>query len=97
VLVGTTSIRLSKDNHDSWVTCTASTECKTVITVVLTVMSGMDPHMISGNLGFGWVGLVGLSKWIILGCGSVMVRLRDAIEVRTLRRYCDLSTSIPKA
>jgi hypothetical protein len=46
---------------------------------------------------FGWFGLVGLSKWILLGCGSVTVRLRDAIEVRTLRRYCDLSTSIPKA
>jgi hypothetical protein len=59
VLVGTTSIRLSEDNHDSWVTCTTSAEWKTVITVVLTVMSGMDPHMISGNLGldlvwFGW-------------------------------------------
>jgi hypothetical protein len=26
--------------------CTTSAECKTVITVVLTVMSGMDPHMI---------------------------------------------------
>jgi hypothetical protein len=24
---------------------------------VLTVMSGMDPHMISGNNGFGLVGL----------------------------------------
>jgi hypothetical protein len=53
VLVGTMSIRLSKDNHDSWGTCTTSAKCKTVITVVLTVMSGMDPHMISGNLG--WV------------------------------------------
>jgi hypothetical protein len=93
VLVGTTSIRLSEDNHDSWVTCTTSTECKTVITAVLTVMSGMDPHMISGNPGFG---LVGLWKWIVLGCGSVTVGLRDAIEVRTLRRCCDLSTSIPK-
>jgi hypothetical protein len=91
------SIRLSGDNHDSWVMCTASAECKTIITAVLMVMSGMDPHMISGNPGFGWVGLVGLSKWILLGCGSVMVRLRDAIEVRTLRRYCDLSTSLPKA
>jgi hypothetical protein len=60
-------------------------------------MSGIDPHMISGNPGFGWVDLVGLSKWILLGCGSVTVRLRDAIEVRTLRRYCDLGTSIPKA
>jgi hypothetical protein len=56
------SIRLSKDNHDSWVTCTTSAECKTVITVVLTVMSGMDPHMIRWNLdGFGLVWLVGRS------------------------------------
>jgi hypothetical protein len=94
VLVGTMSIRLSADNHDSWVTCTTSAECKTVITAVLTVMSGMDPHLISGNPEFG---LVGLSKWILLGCWSVMVRLRDVIEVRTLRRCCDLRTSMPKA
>jgi hypothetical protein len=39
----------TEDDHDSWVTCTTSTECKTVITVMLTVMSGMDPHMISGT------------------------------------------------
>jgi hypothetical protein len=91
------SIRLSEDNHDLWVTCTTSAECKTVITVVLTVMSGMDPHMISGNPRFGWVGLVDLSKRIVLGCGSVTVRLCDAIEVRTLRRCCDLSTSMSKA
>jgi hypothetical protein len=58
VLVGTTSIQLSKDNHDSWVTCTTSAECKTVITAMLMVMSGMDPHMISGNPGFGLVWLV---------------------------------------
>jgi hypothetical protein len=48
------SIRLSEDNHDSWGTCITSAECRTVITAVLTVMSGMDPHMISGNPGFGW-------------------------------------------
>jgi hypothetical protein len=47
------SIRLSEDNHDSWGTCTTSAECKTVITVVLTVMSGMDPHMI--GVGFAIV------------------------------------------
>jgi hypothetical protein len=94
VLVSTTSIRLSEDNHDSWVTCTTYAECKTVITVMLTVMSGMDPHMISGNPGFD---LVGLSKWILLGCGSVMVRLRVAIEVRILGSCCDLGTSMPKA
>jgi hypothetical protein len=37
------------DDCDSWRMCTTSAECKTVITVVLTVMSGMDPHMISGT------------------------------------------------
>jgi hypothetical protein len=40
--------------------CTTSAECKIVITVVLTVINGMDPHKINGNLGwvFGYV-LVG--------------------------------------
>jgi hypothetical protein len=47
--------RLSEDNHHSWVTCTTSAECKTVITTMLTVMSVLDPHMISGNPGFGLV------------------------------------------
>jgi hypothetical protein len=80
------SIRFSKDNHDSWGTCTTSVECKTVITVMLTAMSGMDPHMVSGNLGWvllslGWVVL----KWVLLGCGSVTVRLCDAIEASSLR------------
>jgi hypothetical protein len=87
VLVCTTSIQLSNDNHDSWGACTTSAECKTVTTAVLMVMSGMDPQMISGNLGrvllsFGWV----VSKWVLLGCGSVMVRLRDVIEASSLRR-----------
>jgi hypothetical protein len=39
----------TKDDRDSWEMCTTSSECKTVITAVLTVMSGMDPHMISGT------------------------------------------------
>jgi hypothetical protein len=97
VLIGTTSIRLFEDNHDSWVTCTTSAECKIVITVVLTVMSGMDPHMISGNTGF-WFELVwlGCRSGCLLGCGSITVRFCDAIEIRTLRRNCHLSTSIPK-
>jgi hypothetical protein len=67
--------------------CTTSAECKTIITVVLTVNSGMDPHMISGTWdGFlvkSWLGCVEVG---LLGCGSVMVRLRDAIEVISLRR-----------
>jgi hypothetical protein len=50
-----------KDDHDSWVMCTSSVECKTVITVVLTVMSGMDPLMISGTrVGLVELGLVSL-------------------------------------
>jgi hypothetical protein len=49
------SIRLFEDNHDSWVTCTTSAECKTIITAVLMVMSGMDPHMIRWNLGLVWL------------------------------------------
>jgi hypothetical protein len=38
-----------KDDPDLWGMCTTSAECKTVTTAVLTVMSGMDPHMISGT------------------------------------------------
>ena len=58
-----------KDDHDSWGMCTTSAECKTVITAVLTVMSGMDPHMISWNLRWVWIGLVGMV------CRSGSVRL----------------------
>jgi hypothetical protein len=43
-----------KDDHDAWGMFTTSVECKTIITVVLTFLSGMDPHMISGTrVGFG--------------------------------------------
>jgi hypothetical protein len=76
----THTLEVCKSAHRSMSIWLWTLMCKTVITVMLTVMSGMDPHMISGNPGFGCFGLVGLSKWILLGCGSVMVRLRDAIE-----------------
>jgi hypothetical protein len=68
VLIGTMSIQLSEDNHDSWVMCTTSAECKTVITAVLTIMSGMDAHMICGNPGFGWVGLVWFGWFVEVDC-----------------------------
>jgi hypothetical protein len=61
------SIRLSEDNHDSWGSCTTSAECKTIITAVLVVMSGMDPQMISGTWdGFGlvWQSQVWLVRWL---------------------------------
>jgi hypothetical protein len=38
-----------KDDHDSWGMFTTSAECKTIIIAMLMVMSGMDPHMISGT------------------------------------------------
>jgi hypothetical protein len=57
----------SKNDHDSWGICTTSAESQTVMTVVLTVMRGMDPHMISGT----WVGLV----WLGLLWSSFLVRL----------------------
>jgi hypothetical protein len=59
-----------------------SVECKTIITVVLMVMSSMDPHMISGTWDELLVkSLLGCDEVGLLGCGSVMVRLWDAIEV----------------
>jgi hypothetical protein len=66
--------------------CTTSLEYKTIIIAMLTIMNSMDPHIISGTWdGFGSVWLVWL-KWVSLGYGLVTVRLRDAIEVVTLRR-----------
>jgi hypothetical protein len=59
VLIGTMSIQLSRDNHDSWGTCTTFAECKTIIAIMHTVMSGMDPHMISET----WDGFC-LSFWL---------------------------------
>jgi hypothetical protein len=81
------SIWLSKDNHDSWGTCATSTKCTTIIIVVRMVMSGMEPHMISGNLG-----LVFVKSW--WGCVKVgFIRLwvghgktRDEIEASSWRR-----------
>jgi hypothetical protein len=99
VLIGTTSIRLSKDNHDSCGTFTTYAECKTVITVVLAVMSGIDPHMISGT----WDGilvksLVGCVEVGLLGCESVTVRLCGAIEIIIFEEMsCYLITRILKA
>jgi hypothetical protein len=52
-----------KDDRDSWGMCTTSTECKTVITVVLTVISGMDPQMTSET----WVRLVELGLVSLVG------------------------------
>jgi hypothetical protein len=41
--------------------CTTSTECRTIMTPGLTIISGMDPHMIRVTwILYGWyVGMVG--------------------------------------
>jgi hypothetical protein len=50
-----------KDDRTSWGMCTTSAECKTVITAMLTMMSGTDPHMINGTrVGLVELGLVSL-------------------------------------
>jgi low temperature requirement protein LtrA len=41
--------------------CTTSVECRTIMTVMLTVMSGMDPHMIRVT----WIGMVWMVEWLI--------------------------------
>jgi hypothetical protein len=73
----------SKDDHDSWGICTTSTESQTVMTAVLMVMSGIDPHMISGT----WVGMVWLGQfWSVLLVRSIPCsRLCGVIDV-TLSR-----------
>jgi hypothetical protein len=38
-----------------------SVECRTVMTYLLMVMSGMDPHMI----GVTWIGMVGMLGWLV--------------------------------
>jgi hypothetical protein len=53
--------------------CTTSIECKSVITIVLMVKSGMDPHMInrySGWFGNGsfWDSLVRVGHSVTLWC-----------------------------
>jgi hypothetical protein len=51
------------DDRDSWGMCITSAKCKTILTAVLTVMSGMDPHMISGTR----VGLIELGLVCLVG------------------------------
>jgi hypothetical protein len=64
-----------KDDRDSWGMCTTFAECKTIITAVLTVMSGTDPHKISGTRA-GLVEL-GLVKSVLRSglCGVIDVLL----------------------
>jgi hypothetical protein len=49
--------------------CTTLVECKTIITVVLMIKSGKDPHMISQDsslFGNGWVARCSSWTWNVL-------------------------------
>jgi hypothetical protein len=44
--------------------CTTSADCKTIIIPVLMVKRGMDPHMITQDVGwFGNSSVVRISSW----------------------------------
>jgi hypothetical protein len=79
--------------------CTTSVECKTIITSVITVMSDMNPHMISGTWDGFWLCLwLGRVEVGLLGCGSVTMRLCDVIEIIIFEEMsCYLITIILKA
>jgi hypothetical protein len=46
----------TKDNPESWGMCATSVECRTIMTAVLMITSGIDPYTIRET----WVGMVGL-------------------------------------
>jgi hypothetical protein len=46
----------TKDNPESWGMCATSVECRTIMTVVLMITSGINPYAIRET----WVGMVGL-------------------------------------
>jgi hypothetical protein len=73
----------SKNDHDSWGICTTSAESQTVMTVMLTIISGIDPHMVSGT----WVELVWLGQfWSVLLVRSILHSgLCGVIDVPLLR------------
>jgi hypothetical protein len=60
-----------KGNHDSLVKCTTYAECKTDISVVFTVKSSLDPHMIieladenkSCSITLKWLSLMLMTFW----------------------------------
>jgi hypothetical protein len=73
-----------KDDDNSWGMCTISAESQIVMTIVLTVMSGMDPHMISGT----WVGLVWLGQfWSVLLVRSILCSGLCGVNDVSLSRY----------
>jgi hypothetical protein len=61
--------------------CTTSTECKTILIAVLTVKSGMDPHMISQDSGYfgGIVQLLGFLVGVGISWSNHPVGAGDSV------------------
>jgi hypothetical protein len=60
--------------------CTTSVDYKTVITVMLTVKSGMDHHMISQDVGwFGLVGLLGVLVGVRISWSNRPIEAEDSV------------------
>jgi hypothetical protein len=51
----------TKDNRDSWGLWMTSAECRTIMTVVLMVMNGVDPHVIRVT----WISTVAMLGWLV--------------------------------
>jgi hypothetical protein len=60
----------TKDNLDSWGMCTTYVECRTIMTTMVKVKRGNDPHTITVT----WVGMVGSS-----GVGQSCYLGRDVV------------------
>jgi hypothetical protein len=74
--------------------CTTSVECKTVITTVLTVKSGTDPHMTSRD--FGWFGIssvVRISSWNPIRVGDSLGSYQ--LELETHSHVVQLELEFP--
>jgi hypothetical protein len=79
-------------NHYSWGMSTTSTECKTIVTVMLTVTSGIDPHMISREFWLvqEWFGLVRVGH----GVTVVRWRFRFLLELEYTGQIVQLELKI---
>jgi hypothetical protein len=72
--------------------CTTSAECNTVMTVMLMVMSIMDPHMIRVTW-VGMVGKLGVGQSCHLGRAAVVDSVVCSVQCRISRRTFGFSLS----
>ena len=90
-----------------WVKCTTSAECKTDISAVLTVKSGLDPHMVieleddlnrcclfmlfSSLLQLYMCGINGINLNLVNACYLKLDQLKVLIAVKPCQSFLDLA------